>query len=281
MSDMILCRGALARNPYFMVSFGINIYSVEELCYLLMTNACLVDEDILDEELCEFLIKEANMAELGHNLRAMLRSKCSVEDFVMEILFSCDYASGEELEAVKTTLIENSGMDKFWKHKVRGDKMLDSGRYNHALDEYRFILESVDEEYDIKLYSSVLHNMGTTYVRLFLMDRAADCYNRAYRMGRQRESLISYLVLMRLLMNRERYGRFVLRQGFEEDVLFEVEDRVKRYKIPDESGEHYKEVKELRKAKESGKVSEYYNKLLYCLDEWKDQYRRSMSNTRN
>ena len=47
MSNVIVCEGTLAKTPYFVSEDGINLYSIEELCYYLMTNAYLLDDSVV------------------------------------------------------------------------------------------------------------------------------------------------------------------------------------------------------------------------------------------
>ena len=279
MSDMILCHYALAKNPYFFVPFGVNIYSIEELCYLLSRDAYLVDDDVKDEKLCDFLINEAGMPELGQRLKGMLHDGSSSGEFVSVILESYPYCTNEELREVRQILVDNAGMDKGRKHKIRGDNMLRSGRYMHALEEYRYILESLDRDkdnYDAQLAASILHNMGTAYARLFQLERASEYYFEAYGISNDRRSLVEYLTAMRVLLKKEQYDRLVLRHGFDDDVVLVVEENVKKYSEPDESFPRIERLNEIKEKKTSGKVSEYYKLIDRTLDEWKQEYKRNM-----
>ncbi|MCR4740977.1 MAG: hypothetical protein K5886_12060 [Lachnospiraceae bacterium] len=282
MTDMILCHHALAKNPYFFVPFGVNIYSIEELCYLLSTDAYLIDEDVKDEKLCDFLIYEAGMPELGEQLKEMLNEGTSTGEFVSAILESYPYCTKEELRDVRQILVDNAGMDKGRKHKIRGDNMLRAGRYMHALEEYRYILDRMDQEdkgngfHDDELYAQILHNMGTAYARLFLLERASECYYEAYGISHEKRSLIEYLTAMRVMLKKEQYDRLVLRHGFDDDVVDAVEENVNKYSEPGEGSERLKRLEELKEKKTSGKVSEYYRLVDRTLEEWKQEYKRSM-----
>ena len=46
-----LCIGECAKNGYEPLHMGTVIYSVEELCFFIRENACLLDENFLNEEL--------------------------------------------------------------------------------------------------------------------------------------------------------------------------------------------------------------------------------------
>ena len=62
MSDVILCIGKLSENPYYIVGLGMNVYSIEELCYYLTRDAYIIDNDIMDESLCDYIENEVDVA---------------------------------------------------------------------------------------------------------------------------------------------------------------------------------------------------------------------------
>lgn len=64
MGRVLLCLGRYARNPYFVERAYVNVYSVEELCYCLIRNAYLVDEEIMDENLPDWLERECGLKNL-------------------------------------------------------------------------------------------------------------------------------------------------------------------------------------------------------------------------
>ena len=61
MTNLILCHMSTTERPYNVVGLGINIYSGEELCYLIAQNAHTLDHDFMDERLCDFLDKQLEL----------------------------------------------------------------------------------------------------------------------------------------------------------------------------------------------------------------------------
>ena len=53
LSGYILCQTKKADLPYFIENISTNIYTLEELCYYLYHNLYLIDETIINEELCD------------------------------------------------------------------------------------------------------------------------------------------------------------------------------------------------------------------------------------
>ena len=53
MSGYILCRDEKADSPYFIENISTNIHTLEELCYYLYHNLYLIDETIINKDLCD------------------------------------------------------------------------------------------------------------------------------------------------------------------------------------------------------------------------------------
>ena len=58
MSGYILCQTKKAKIPYYIENISTNVYSLEELCYYFYHNLYLVDETILNENLCRIHLVE-------------------------------------------------------------------------------------------------------------------------------------------------------------------------------------------------------------------------------
>ncbi|MCR5790218.1 MAG: hypothetical protein K6G83_10065 [Lachnospiraceae bacterium] len=276
MSDLILCHSALAENPYYFVTLGVKIYSIEELCFVLKEKAGLLDEDVKDEGLCDFLIGEAGMPRLGERLKEMLREGCSVGEFVTTIFEASCYLNEEELQELTKTLVDNAGLDRNRKHKLRGDGMLRSGKYAQALDEYRFVLGIMDRSVDRELYAAVLHNMGTAYARMFLLKEASECFYDSYEISGEKESVLQFLLASHAINSAEQYDRLLKRYGFNEELKQEAERRFALLREPDEDSPQKETLDRIGELKESGQVAAFYRMLEDTIDEWKDAYRASM-----
>ena len=276
MTNLILCHSALAENPYYLVALGIHIYSIEELCFLLKENACILDDDVLDKELCTFLIEEAEMPVLGKKLRYMLEDGVTAGEFIMTILEDSMLLSGEELSEVRQTLVDSAGLDRNRKHKRRGDNMLRNKKYTLALDEYRYILDSMERDYDRETYAAVLHNMGTAYAGMFLLKEASECFFDSYELSGERESAVSFLLATKACYEPEKYDRLLLRYGFNDEVVREAKRRYEELKTPQKDSPQGRILDKITDLRESGKISEYYRVLDETLHNWKQEYRRTM-----
>ena len=152
MSDLILCTGKLAENPYYIVGLGMNIYSIEELCFYLVRNAYIIDNDIMDEKLCDYIKDELLLPDLSYALKSLLSRKVSLGEFVSTILEMTGYIDEEELRKVKQILVDNASLSFSEKRKKRADNLLMSRKFTRAIDEYQYILQNFLNRYHLFLH---------------------------------------------------------------------------------------------------------------------------------
>ena len=70
-----LCLLPQAKKPYYIENIRINNYSLEELCFYLYNNACLIDESLLNERLLDWLRDELVLTRLYLQLYDQLEKK--------------------------------------------------------------------------------------------------------------------------------------------------------------------------------------------------------------
>ena len=75
MSKPILCIGTYAKTPFHIEKVGKNVYCIEELCYILVNNAFLLDEDSFGNDLFDWIEKECSLERLADELRSMYMKK--------------------------------------------------------------------------------------------------------------------------------------------------------------------------------------------------------------
>ena len=275
-AEMYMCLGALSTTPYFLSGLGVNIYSMDELCYYMCVNAYILDNDLIDVRLCDYMRDNLEMPELASKLRKMIKANKTLGEMVTTILVDTRYCNEEEIARIKQILVDNASLSFAAKRKVRGDNLLCANKYPRAIEEYQYVLSVLDKEEEPELYSSILHNVGCAYSMMFLLDKAADYFKQAYDLDGSRESLIDFLVCLRLSAKKEEYDRLVVRNGYDERMALEamrVIASAREAQIETPYGDAMKDILDLRDA---GRISELYRVLDETLDSWKLDYRRMM-----
>ena len=86
MGELILCNQEIAAMPYYLESVSCNVYSLEELSYCIETQLYLIDAEIMNEELCDWIEKELKEKELAKRLKEIIQKEGSFVDFVELLL---------------------------------------------------------------------------------------------------------------------------------------------------------------------------------------------------
>lgn len=277
MAELSLCLSSLAQAPYYVSCLGINVYSIEELCFLLSENAYILDNDLMDEKLCSFIDKQLKMKDLAQKLKKLIDEKKSIGEFVTTILEETGYLGDEEIAEVKQVLLDNAMLGFARKRKARGDNLLRSRKYTLAIDEYQYILSNIDKAEETELYSSILHNIGTAYAHMFLFKKAAYYYREASDLTDNEESRMSYLMATRLTMHKDQYDKMLLRYGYEDEFLKKIDSRMTESHINSVNSPYKEAVNHLKELKNAGKITEYYKASNETLSAWKQEYRRNMT----
>ena len=70
-----VCVGNYAETPYCIPGLGINVYSMEELCYCLKENAFLLDFSMMNDALADWIDRACGLRELAKTLYPLKLSR--------------------------------------------------------------------------------------------------------------------------------------------------------------------------------------------------------------
>ena len=104
MSELLFCHAPIAALPYYIEELGINIYSMEELCYFIAGNVFLLDDSFMNEELCTWIEKQMGAYKLAENLRNVIHAGRRLSVFVDLILEDTCYYSKAEIDNIVSVL---------------------------------------------------------------------------------------------------------------------------------------------------------------------------------
>lgn len=266
MGGLLLCRSEEAEKPYYIKSIGINVYSLEELCYCIYNNIYLLSSDFLDDELIGFLRNETHDTWLSDELTFLKEKNAGLREIVITILLYADYYTRKEVDEMRSLIdnISTLGMEE--RYKRRADNFLSGNMYESAINNYARILNS--EKHDMKddFYGDVFHNTGVAYGRLFLFEQAMECFKAAYRLNGREESLREYYMAAALLgvktdediTDEELKNECIsYMDGITKDIL--------------NSGE-YIEITQIGMQRSKGNFAEYNAGLKKIFDRWKAEY---------
>ncbi len=207
MSKVYLCKGEFAENPFFIEKQRLKVYSLEELCYYIKENVCILDKSIMTPALIRFLGEDCKITALESELKQVLNRKKSMADFCECILRFDGRTNEQEMERILENIVKSESLDVYEKRKSNADFFVRKKKYLRAMIEYRKLLEETGKK-DVVLYSELMHNLGVAYANLFHYKDARDCFAKAYEKGEREESLLCYLATYRM-DDQEEYEKLI------------------------------------------------------------------------
>lgn len=227
MGQIILGTGRYADRPYYMEKFYVNLYSVEELCFLLVDKAELLDQEIMRRDLVQWLDEQCGLNQLAHTLYSLLNQNGSVLAFVGTILEYVNLYPEGTLSDTEQIIKNNEGLNPYERRKAKADYMLQNKKYLLALKQYYSLLMKVPET-DKPFLAGILHNMGVACAGMFMYRQAADWFMQAYEIDREQESLYSYLASLRMRYEDKEYIAFIADHPEYHDASLRVERRMEQ-----------------------------------------------------
>lgn len=281
MGRIILGTGTYARSPYFMEKFYVNLYSVEELCYLLVEKAELLDQEMLGRDLVQWLDEQCGLDRLAHTLYSLLNQNGSAAAFAGTILEYVNLYPPQIVEQAEQTIRSNEGLNPYERGKAKADHMLQSGKYNRALSLYHSLLAQIPES-DARLRGSIMHNMGTAYAKLFMFRQAAEWFMQAYETDRDQESQESYLAAIRMCHEEKEYITYIAEHPEYHDTSLRVERKMEQAFGQFEGTDENRMLFTLQVLKEEGNGTagsdvQYYEEIEKLTARLKEQYREYVS----
>ena len=179
MGRILLCTGKYAQKPYYLECLCVNVYCVEELCYLFASNPFMIGRDIMDRELARWLDQECGLSELGHQLLNLFNRGIQPGTFVSTILDYVNYCTPQEKKKIEEVIQNNVGLTDYERKKKQADFLLKNRRFQQAMEEYDLLCRELPET-ESALLPAVYHNMGVAYTSVFQFDMAARYFKRAY-----------------------------------------------------------------------------------------------------
>ena len=251
MGKPILCAGNRCTTPYFFDKVMVNLYSVEELCYCLMQDAYIIDQDIMSENLVEWIRNECGLTELANNLTTVIRQKGSASAFVELILEYCSFYDQEHINEVLQLIRDNAHLSQYEKSKAKADYFLDRKKYQVAITKYLELLETIPQS-EKKVLAAIHFNLGNCYAGLFQFKLAAGAYRQSYQLDNQEDAVIRYLLSIRMYTSQEEYLNFALEHPELQQVAGKVEKLVGQYAGAFETTEQYRMLFTLKVCREEG-----------------------------
>ena len=178
---LILCSEIEAKKPYYIEELSVNIYSIEELCYVIYEHPLLVLDNFISQGLIEFIKVDLGMSILGAQLEKMSQERHAEDVMLIYILEFTEIYKTSEINRYKSELNNFRKLKKADFLKEKADYMFKLRRYGRAIRYYKAVIKISDEKnVKDKLLAKTYHNVASAFANLFMFDKAYEYYVQAY-----------------------------------------------------------------------------------------------------
>lgn len=275
MTNIRLCCGNQATRPYHFNNVCVNVYSIEEICYLFAQNPFMITSDIINSELISWIDEELNLKELSSFLRMAQKRGATVSEFVSTIMKYVGFCDEDEIKEVETSLKMTSGLSEIERRIQQADYLLTNGRIEAAIEDYEEILSSLPDV-DNVIKPKIYRNMGCAYAKMFMFDIAGRYLKRAYDLAPSDELGIMYLTALRIYYSNERYLGYITDHPEWNNLSLKVEKKIERIMGDFEGSRESIMLNALSIYKDEGNVASYYEEIDKVIAGMKEDYIKSL-----
>ncbi len=220
-----LCIQVKAKRPYYIEAIRTGIWSLEELCFYLYNNVCLIDESIINEKLCDWIRDELQLTKLYRQLYEQLDKKEGAAFFVLPIFREAGYLTPQEMRDYQEKLGRLEVQSDEMKQKLRGDYLVRERMYARAIWTYRRILKKKNPgKLGVQFYAGVWNNLGVAYAGLYQFPQAADCFWESYGLMKTKETLRKYVSALPLFLSDQEYQERIRSIGIDMDLASNIQE---------------------------------------------------------
>ncbi len=275
MGELLICNEPIAALPYYIEGISWNVYSLEELCYYIENNTYLLEKDFMTEELCTWIGKEVKNLKLAEKLRDIMRMDGRLSEFVLSLLVECGYCPRESIQEIIRVIREMEEKSDFECNKIRADRLMEKEKYLSSIYEYKTLLEADDAgEQSKELIGNIWHNLGTAYGRLFLFSEAIHCYEKAYELNGNVESLKECLMAHRCLRDEEGFELATQKYLLDEAIIKEIKEEIAEASRVEATQTFENRLEAIAMLNTSDKRAQYQKAIGNIIFNWKEEYRR-------
>ena len=276
MGRVYLCLGQNAELPYYFEKAKVHIWNIEELCYFIRENAWLMEPELLTKELVSWVGRQCALPELAERLTAALKEEDCVTAFASCLFSYTGYCPQEQAQQVQKILHTNAGNSETDRAKARGDYFLESGKYFLALQEYEPLMKQLTGAKP-EIVGKVYHNAGSAYAGLFLFDRAAAAYEKAWKLLRDKKSALGFLSAKRLGLPEQEYLDFLAKNPELYQISLLVEEQLKECSQKWQDAPEHRFCVSLEEALQNGSRDICQKQLADKIRELEKEYREAVS----
>ena len=214
-SRISLGIGIYSQVPYVIPGIEIPVYCIEELCVAFKENAVLIDDQIMNKALIEWVYRDLGLRELADALIGIMNKKSSLGEFCRYIMEYTGLFEKAVIFEICRKLTMGAGMSTMERQKKQADTLAENGNYEAAIHAYRNMIDKWTESEDsdspagAPLMGTVYYNLGCSYAGMMKYRLAAASFKKAYGYDAYPEYRHCYLAALRLSMSGTEFIKFI------------------------------------------------------------------------
>lgn len=273
------CLGIYSQNAYYFERLDIPVYCMEELAFCLKENAFLLDTEIMNDSLLQFIGADCQVPELARQLYPMVHQKGSLSSFVTAILNYVGFFEKKVVQQVENTIRTGSGLTDYEKQKLQIDYLVEKKKYNAATEAYEVLIQAIEAEEpanpkNVEVLADLYFNKGVVYTRMLLYRQAAVCFRRSYDLKKDRGAMQSYFFAKRMELSESEYVDMVAKHPECHDVSLQVERRIEELEKQWKGTTMCMGLEHMRQWRAMGEQLKYYEESEQIVDALKEEYRQ-------
>lgn len=272
MARVICAVGQQAEQPYRLEKIERNVYSIEELCYLLVQSAEILDDSLLNQELIDWIASECALPHLAESLQKYLGKQRLLSDFVAAMLQYVGFVPEEKEEKTRQIVSSGQGLEPFEKRLAHAGTLRENASPYEALEEYRKLLEDLPSP-ERRLRIRALREMGRIYAEQFRFRAAAESFDKAYQLTGRSEIYLEYLACLRLGLSDSEYLAFVAEHPESGQASLLLEKRMDQLDAAFNVSERKLALDSLRQYQSGGQSTSYEVALHQTIQRLKEEFR--------
>lgn len=274
MGHLILCTSGQAITPFYFKLTNTYLYTIEELCYYIYHNVTAFTSELRDEGLVRWIEEQLELKECADKLRRLISAKAGLKDIIVCILLSCDYYTQIQINELLVKVDDFNNLPPIELSIKRANYFLNLRQYGKAVAELEEIMLDIGfAGLEDEKKAMVLHNIGVALLHSKGPLFALAQFKIAYEKMNHKESLRSYFLLLLITRQEDKVKSEMNNYELDEDFLVELKEEYELSLANQKTREKVKTIGELKEAKESGKISKFYQDAYMLIEDLKKNYR--------